>query len=83
MAEPLDKRTLQFAKNVRTFIHKLPKTLTNIEDRKQLTRSSGSIGANYIEANEKLSERDCTLRFRIAKKEAKETIYWLELVVRI
>lgn len=50
MAEPLDKRTLQFAKNVRTFIHKLPKTLTNIEDRKQLTRSSGSIGANYIEA---------------------------------
>lgn len=52
MAEPLDKRTLQLAKNVRTrtFIHKLPKTLTNIEDRKQLTRSSGSIGANYIEA---------------------------------
>lgn len=78
--QPLDQRTLQFAKDVRRFIDKLPKTITNMTDGKQLARSSGSIGANYIEANECLSEKDRTHRFRIAKKEAKETTFWLELV---
>lgn len=78
--QPLDKRTLQFAKDIRLFIKQLSKTITNFEDCKQLARSSGSIGANYIEGNECLSEKDCTHRFRIAKKEAKESIYWLELI---
>jgi four helix bundle protein len=80
MIQPLDTRTLQFSKRIRIFVRKLPKSITNIEDGKQLTRSSGSVGANYIEANECLSEKDRTHRFRISKKEAKESIYWLELI---
>ncbi len=48
----LEDRTLKFAKNVRSLVKKLRKTVGNIEDGKRLVRSSGSVGANYIEANE-------------------------------
>lgn len=54
--------------------------MTNIEDGKQLLRSSGSVGANYIEANEKLGEKDFKFRVKIARKEAKESGYWLRLL---
>lgn len=76
----LEKRSLEFAKCVRVFVKKLYKNTANIEDSKQLIRSSGSIGANYIEANESLSKKDFIMRVKICRKEAKETIYWLELI---
>lgn len=76
----LEERILRFAKNVRIFIKKVPKTLVNIEDGKQLLRSSGSIGANYIEANESLGKKDFVLRLKISRKEAKESKYWLSLL---
>lgn len=41
----------------RTFTKKLSKTIGNTEDAKQLVRASGSIGANYIEANEALGKK--------------------------
>ena len=80
MKYDLEERTLKFAKNVRTFIKQIPKTISNIEDVKQLIRSSGSMGANYIEANESLSKRDFVMRIKICKKESKETIYWLKML---
>ncbi len=76
----LEKRTLEFSKNIRVFVRKLPKTISNIEDGKQLVRSSGSMGANYIEANEALSKKDFVMRIKISRKESKETCYWLSLV---
>ena len=76
----LEERTLEFAKKVRVFIKKLPRNITNLEDAKQLARSSGSTGANYIEANESLSKKDFIMRIKICRKEAKESIYWLKLV---
>src|SRR3990167_2411461 len=76
----LEDRTFMFAMNVREFVKKLPKTISNIEDGKQVIRSSGSIGANYIEANETLSKKDFIMRIMICRKEAKETGYWLELL---
>ncbi len=76
----LEERSLEFAKAVRIFIKKLPKTVGNFEDGKQLVRSSGSIGANYIEANESLSKKDFLMRIKISRKEAKESLYWLNLV---
>jgi len=76
----LEERTFEFAKNVRAFIKKLPKTIGNIEDSKQVIRSSGSIGANYIEANEALSKKDFNMRIKISRKEAKESRYWLRLL---
>jgi four helix bundle protein len=76
----LEKRSLEFAKEVRDFVRSLPKSLSAQEDGRQLIRSSGSIGANYIEANESLGKKDFLLRIKIARKEAKETHYWLELI---
>lgn len=76
----LEERTLKFAKRVRLFVKKLPKTIANIEDGKQLIRSSGSMGANYIEANEAISKKDFVMRIKICRKESKESIYWLSLV---
>ncbi|MDO8552485.1 MAG: four helix bundle protein [bacterium] len=76
----LEERSFLFAKNVRAFVKNLPRSITSIEDTKQLVRSSGSIGANYIEANESLSKKDFLLRIRIARKEAKESKYWLRLI---
>lgn len=76
----LEERTFQFAKSVRRFIKTIPRTIGNIEDAKQVIRSSGSIGANYIEANEALSRKDFVMRIMICRKEAKETCYWLKLL---
>ena len=76
----LEERTFLFAKECRFYIRKLPKTISNIEDCKQLVRSSGSVGANYIEANEKLGDKDFSYRLKIARKEAKESKYWLRLL---
>ena len=60
----LEERTSIFAKRVRLFVKKLPKTSGNNEDGKQLIRSSGSVGANYIEANESLSTKDFYMRIK-------------------
>ncbi|MCF6155081.1 MAG: four helix bundle protein [Candidatus Brocadia sp.] len=76
----LEERTFLFAKNVRSFVRKLPKTIANIEDGKQLINASGSVGANYIEANESFSKKDFIFRIKICRKEAKESRYWLRLV---
>lgn len=76
----LEDRTLVFAKDVRSLVKILKKSIGNIEDSKQLVRSSGSIGANYIEANEALSKKDFLMRIKISRKEAKETRYWLKLI---
>lgn len=79
----LEDRTLDFAVNIRLFIKELPRTISNIEDGKQVVRSSGSVGANYIEANEKLGPKDFGYRLRIARKEAKESVYWLMIIKRV
>ena len=76
----LEDRTLAFAKRVRAFVKKLPKTISNFEDIKQLVRSSGSVGANYIEANEALSKKDFKMRIKICRKESKESRNWSRLI---
>src|SRR4030042_2353987 len=76
----LGDRTLRFAKMVRNYVKNLPKTLSNIEDARQLIKASGSVGANYVEAEEALSRKDFVMRIKISREEAKESGYWLELV---
>jgi four helix bundle protein len=76
----LEERTFQFARSVMDFSAIISKTIVNTEIIKQLVRSSGSIGANYIEANEALSKKDYSNRVKICRKEAKETLYWLKLL---
>lgn len=69
----LEERTFLFAKNCRVYIRMLSKITSNIEDGKQLVRSLGSVGANYIEANEKLGDKNFKFRLKISRKEAKES----------
>ena len=76
----LEERTFQFAKSVRLFVKTLPKSIANIEDGKQLVKASGSVGANYREANESLGKKDFLMRIKISRKEAKESAYWLRLI---
>ncbi|KKT12890.1 MAG: hypothetical protein UV94_C0039G0004 [Parcubacteria group bacterium GW2011_GWC1_43_30] len=75
----LEERTFEFAKRVRAFVKNLSKTVGNIEDGKQVVRSSGSQAANYIEANEALSKKDFIMRVKISRKETKESELWLKL----
>ncbi len=77
----LEERTLNFAKKVIDLVRKLPKNSINFELISQIVRSSGSVGANYREANEALGKKDFYMRIRICRKEAKETRYWLELIL--
>jgi four helix bundle protein len=76
----LEERTLKFARRVRAFVKKLPRTTANTEDGRQLIKSSGSVGANYIEANEALSKKISIMRIKICRKEAKESRYWLKII---
>lgn len=75
-----EERTYKFAADCRSLIKRVTKNVSNIEDTKQLARSSGSIPANYIEANESLSRKDFIMRIKICRKESKESSLWLRLL---
>ena len=76
----LEERTFRFASEGRTFIRKLSRTIANIEDAKQFILASGSVGANYIEANEAIGKRDFIMKIKTCRREAKESRYWLRLL---
>ena len=77
----LEERTLNYANQVRNVCLSLQSSKVASSDINQVIKSSGSIGANYIEANEGISKKDLIHRLRIARKEAKETHYWLKLII--
>lgn len=76
----LEERTLQFSKTLIVLCKKLARNTININLIDQVIRSGTSIGANYREANDALGNKDFIFRCKISRKEAKETIYWLELL---
>ena len=76
----LEDRTFEFARSVRAFVKELPRTISNSEVVRQLVRASGSVAANWIEADEALSKKDFLMRAKICRKEAKESRLFLRLV---
>ncbi|HEX4707228.1 MAG TPA: four helix bundle protein [Candidatus Udaeobacter sp.] len=76
----LEDRTFRFAESVRAFVKQLPRSLSNTEDVRQLVPASGSVAANWIEADEALSKKEFLLRVKICRKEAKESRLFLRLV---
>jgi len=76
----LEDRTLKFAKRIIRLCKQLNQSVINKELIGQLVRASGSVGANYREANDALSKKDFSHRIKITRKEAKESCYWLELL---
>lgn len=77
----LEERTLGFSKRIICLAKALPKNTINNRLIDQLIRSGTSMGANYGEANETETKKDFKFRIRICKKEGKETIYWLNLII--
>ena len=77
----LEERTAIFAERIREFCLKLPRNLANNEYVPQLLRAGSSPGANYIEANECIGEKDFNMKIKTCRREAKESAYWLRLIV--
>src|SRR6516225_5856748 len=77
----LEERTFRFAESVRLFVKQLPGSIANTEDARQLVRASGSVAANWIEADEALGKKDFLMRVKICRKEAKESRLFLRLLV--
>lgn len=77
----LEDRTLEYGKRIIRMAKALPKNTVNFKLMDQIVRSGTSMGANYREANETETKKDFKFRMRICRKEGKETIYWLKLIM--
>jgi four helix bundle protein len=77
----LEERTLEYGKRIIRMAKSLPKNTINFKLIDQVIRSGTSMGANYREANETETKKDFLFRMRICRKEGKETIYWLNLII--
>lgn len=77
----LEQRTLSFSRRCIDICKTVEKNTINFEIIKQLVRSAGSVGANYREANDCSTRKDFYYRIGICRKEAKESKYWLELLL--
>jgi len=81
MSQELESRFEDFARRVRDFCLDLKFDIINREYISQLIRSSGSVGANYIEASDSLGKADELMKLKISRREARESIYWLNLLL--
>jgi len=62
-------------------LFRLPKNVANAEYLPQLIRAGSSPGANYIEANESIGDKDFKRKIKTCRRESKESAYWLRLVI--
>ena len=76
----LEGRTLRFAKSCIDLCRLLEGDAVNAEIVDQLMRAAGSVGANYREANESATKKEFYHRVGIARRESKESKYWLTLL---
>ena len=79
----LEERTALFAERARNFCLKLPKNAANAEYIPQLIRAGSSPGANYIDANESIGDKDFKMKIKTCRRESKESAYWLRLVLQM
>jgi four helix bundle protein len=75
-----EERTAVFAERIREFCLRLPRNFANNVYVPQLLRAGSSPGANYIEANESLGDKDFSMKIKTCRREAKESVYWLRLI---
>ena len=81
MSQQLEDRFYAFAEAVRDWCRLLKWNIINAEYIKQLIRASSSIGANYIEASDSLGLADEKMKLKISRRETKESMYWLKLIL--
>lgn len=76
----IDKRAQRFAIDAIKLTNQFPKTPAGFAIANQFSRSSMSIGANLVEAQDSVSIKEFVHKLSISLKEAKETLYWLEII---
>jgi four helix bundle protein len=77
----LEERTATFGEAIVKFSKKIPRDPTNNRLIDQLVGCGTSVGANYCEANEGVSKKDFRHPISRCVKEAKETKYFLRMVI--
>ncbi len=77
----LEQRTAAFAEAVILHLKPLRSTAITRPLISQLVRSATSIDANYCKANDAESKRDSRHKIGLCRKESKETMYWLRMLV--
>ena len=81
MSQELEDRFHNFGKRVRDFCRKVKWDIINIEYIRQLIRASSSVGANYIEASDDLGKADEKMKIKTSRRETKESIHFLNLIL--
>ncbi|MBK5271871.1 MAG: four helix bundle protein [Bacteroidia bacterium] len=81
MSKELEDRFHAYAKAVRDYCTRIKWDIINKEYIKQVIRSSGSVSANYTEASDDLGKADEKMKIKISRREAKETLKWLDLIL--
>jgi four helix bundle protein len=76
----LEERTAQFGEAIVRFSKEIPRNPTNNRLIDQLVGCGTSVGANYCEADERVSKKDFRCTIGRCVKEAKETKYFLRLI---
>lgn len=77
----LEERTAKFGEEIIKFAKRIPKNVITLPIISQLVRCGTSVGANYCEADNAESRSDFKHKIGICKKEAKETMHWLRMLV--
>jgi four helix bundle protein len=77
----LEERTTAFGEAIVRFSKGIPRHPTNDRLISQIVGCGTAIGANYCEANEGVSKKDFRNRIGTCVKEAKETKYFLRMIV--
>ena len=78
----LEERTAKFGEKIIEFVKEIPQNPITGPIINQLVKSGTSVGANYCEADDAETSRDFIHKIGICKKEARETKYWLRMVVK-
>ncbi len=81
MSEELEERFHRWAKRVRDFCRKVKPDLINREYIGQLVRASSSVDANYTEASDDLGKGDEKMKIKTSRREAKESVKFLDLIL--
>ncbi len=84
MAEyKLKERTFQFSVSVIRYFSAIPLNPEFLFLKKQIYRSSASVGANVIEGSAGATEKELIRYLYIALRSSNETTYWLKLIREI
>jgi four helix bundle protein len=78
----LGDRTTKFGEATIDFAKQIPANPVTVRLIPQLVAAATSVGANYCEADNGVSKKEFRHKIGICKKEARETMFFLQMMVR-